>query len=240
MYQSSIVFTAAVKYHFCHHKKSIVCRYGVKRFFVRQSKQPRILFWDLSRSYAHRFSKTLVHASIRCYIVFWNIKFDDSTAIRSWVTSSDISHRIPLTGEGRSLWGKISGGRGRPLPICWYQSKGNWLRYNFAADSFYIMILCSRLFDLYCRSRPKDDKSRHFDPHFEEVRGGVEPCWIARWKARAEFLLSVIELLFYHHHRHHHQRLFIVRLLQLDHRCITSQKLIKADKSQQILKAVLK
>ena len=45
------------------------------------------------------------------------------------------------------------------------------------------MKLCSRLFVLYCRSRPKDDKSRHFDPHFEEVRGG-------------EFLLSVIELLF--------------------------------------------
>ena len=36
----------------------------------------------------------------------------------------------------------------------------------------------------------------HFDPHFEEVRGGVEPWWMARWKARAEFLLSVIELLF--------------------------------------------
>jgi len=52
------------------------------------------------------------------------------------------------------------------------------------------MKLCSRLFVLYCRSRPKDDKSRHFDPHFEEVRGGVEPWWIARWKAHAEFLLS--------------------------------------------------
>ena len=38
--------------------------------------------------------------------------------------------------------------------------------------------------------------SRHFDPHFEEVRGGVEPWWMARWKARAEFSLSVIELLF--------------------------------------------
>jgi len=25
---------------------------------------------------------------------------------------------------------------------------------------------------------------------------GVEPWWIARWRARAEFLLSVIELLF--------------------------------------------
>ena len=36
----------------------------------------------------------------------------------------------------------------------------------------------------------------HFDLHFEEIRGGVEPRWIARWKARAEFLLSVIELLF--------------------------------------------
>jgi len=24
------------------------------------------------------------------------------------------------------------------------------------------------------------------------------------------------------HHHHHHQRLFIVRLLQLDHRCITT------------------
>ena len=68
------------------------------------------------------------------------------------------------------------------------------MRYNFAADSFYIMKLCSRLFVVYCRSRP--NTSWHFDPPFEEVRGGVEPWWMARWKARAEFLLSVIELLF--------------------------------------------
>ena len=58
------------------------------------------------------------------------------------------------------------------------------------------MKLCSRLFVLYCRSRQKDEKSRHFDPHFEEVVGGVEPWWMARWKARAKFLLSVSELLF--------------------------------------------
>ena len=68
--------------------------------------------------------------------------------------------------------------------------------YNFAADSFYIMKLCSRLLVLHCRSRPKYDNSRHFDPHFEEVRGDVEPWSMARWKALAEFLLSVIELLF--------------------------------------------
>ena len=36
----------------------------------------------------------------------------------------------------------------------------------------------------------------HFDPHFEEVMGSVEPWLMARWKALAEFLLSVIELLF--------------------------------------------
>ena len=48
------------------------------------------------------------------------------------------------------------------------------MRYNFAADSFYIMKLCRRLFVLYCRSRPKDDRSRHFDPNFEEARGGVD------------------------------------------------------------------
>ena len=36
----------------------------------------------------------------------------------------------------------------------------------------------------------------HFDPHFEEVRGGVEPWLMACWKARVEFLLSVIGLLF--------------------------------------------
>jgi len=70
------------------------------------------------------------------------------------------------------------------------------MHYNFAADSFYTMKLWNRLFVLHCRSRPKYDNSRHFDPHVEEVRGGVETWWMARWKARAEFLLGVIELLF--------------------------------------------
>ena len=72
------------------------------------------------------------------------------------------------------------------------------MRYNNAAESFYIMKLCSRLFVLHCRSRPKYDSDRHFDPHFQEVRGGVEPWSMARWKARAEFLLTIglIELLF--------------------------------------------
>ena len=64
---------------------------------------------------------------------------------------------------GRSLCVQISRERSYPLPIYWYHSKGNWLRYNFAAESFYIMKHCSRLFVLHCRSRPKYDTSMHFD-----------------------------------------------------------------------------
>jgi len=61
---------------------------------------------------------------------------------------------------GSSLCIQISRTQSYPLPIYWQHSKGNWLRYNFAANSFYTMKLCSRLFVLYCRNCPKDDKSR--------------------------------------------------------------------------------
>ena len=46
----------------------------------------------------------------------------------------------------------------------------------------------------YCRSRPKDDKSRHFDPHSEEVRGGVEPWLMLVGKPVNDFLFVIIEL----------------------------------------------
>ena len=58
------------------------------------------------------------------------------------------------------------------------------------------MKLCSRLFVLHCRNCPKDDKFRYFIPTFRKVRGGVELWLMARWKARVEFLLSVIGLIF--------------------------------------------
>jgi len=63
---------------------------------------------------------------------------------------------------GQSLCIQISREWSYPLPIYSYDSKGNWLCYNFAAESFYIMKLCSRLFVLYCRNCPKDDKFRYF------------------------------------------------------------------------------
>jgi len=45
---------------------------------------------------------------------------------------------------GPSLCVHISREQSYPLPIYWYHSNGNWLCYNFAAESFYIMKLCSR------------------------------------------------------------------------------------------------
>ena len=90
---------------------------------------------------------------------------------------------LTLGGSG-SDWAKISGEGVIPLPIYWYHLKGNWLHYNFAAHSFYIMKLCSRLLVLYCRNLYERQQILVFDPHFEEVRGGVEPWLMSRWKAR--------------------------------------------------------
>jgi len=38
---------------------------------------------------------------------------------------------------GWSLCIQISTEQSYSLPIYWYHSKGNWLRYNFAVDSFF-------------------------------------------------------------------------------------------------------
>jgi len=70
---------------------------------------------------------------------------------------------------GRSLCIQISREWCYPQPIYWYHSKGNWLRYNSAAESFYIMKLFSRLFVLYCRNCPKDDKFRYFIPILKKL-----------------------------------------------------------------------
>ena len=58
------------------------------------------------------------------------------------------------------------------------------------------MKLCSGLFVLYCRNNVQKTTNLGTLSPLEEVRGGVEPWLMARWKARVEFLLSVIQLLF--------------------------------------------
>ena len=56
--------------------------------------------------------------------------------------------------------------------------------YNFAADCFNIMKLCSRLFVLIVEVVQNTTPLGTFDPHFEEVGGSVESWLMARWKAR--------------------------------------------------------
>jgi len=68
------------------------------------------------------------------------------------------------------------------------------LRYNFAAGSFYIIFAADRS-SLIAEIVGKTT-NLGIDPHFEEVRGSIEPWLMARWKARVNFLLTVIELLF--------------------------------------------
>jgi len=113
---------------------------------------------------------------------------------------------------GRSLCVQISRERSYPLPIYWYHSKGNWLRYNIAADSFHIMKLCSRLFVQHCRNCPKDDKFRYFIRILRKL-GGEEPWLMARWKARVEFLLSVIMVALWNRADHYIFMLWFVLLL---------------------------
>jgi len=45
---------------------------------------------------------------------------------------------VGASNAGRSLCVQISREWIYPLSIYWYHSKGNWLRYNFAADSFFL------------------------------------------------------------------------------------------------------
>jgi len=47
---------------------------------------------------------------------------------------------VGASNAGWSLCIQMSRERSYPLPIYWYQSKGNWLHYNFATDSFWATV----------------------------------------------------------------------------------------------------
>ena len=73
------------------------------------------------------------------------------------------------------------------------------MRYNFAADGFYIINFAADFSSCIVEIVQKTTNLGIY-PHFEKVRGSVEPWLTARWKARVEFLFSVIELLFTERH----------------------------------------
>ena len=105
----------------------------------------------------------------------------------------------------RSLCVQISRERSYPLPIYWYHSKGNFYLFLFLKSLIALQLGCWQFLyneTLQQTFRPvlsKLSKRRQIYvlyPHFEKVRGGIEPWLMARWKARVDFLLSLIDLLF--------------------------------------------
>jgi len=91
---------------------------------------------------------------------------------------------------------QISRERSYPLPICWYHSKSNWLRYNLAAESFYIMKLWSRLSSFIVQIVQKTTNLGNLSPILRKL-GRRRTLLMARWKARVEFLLSVLNFFFH-------------------------------------------
>jgi len=134
--------------HFCSHGLTQTCRVGLQ---VNQQEGQH----PLTGQRAANFRLLANQWAERRLVTQWR---HGCRAMRRSVCNTGASN------GGWSLCVQISKEQSYPLPIYWYHSKGNWLRYNSAADGFYIMKLCSRLLVLYCRNCPKDDKFRYFIP----------------------------------------------------------------------------
>jgi len=101
-------------------------------------------------------------------------------------------HVLPM--EGRSLFVQISKEQSYHPPMCWYHSNGNKFRYNFAADSFYILKTCSRLLILYCQNSMKDDKFRYLIPILRKLGAAQNLGWRLVGKHVYDFLFVINEL----------------------------------------------
>jgi len=66
--------------------------------------------------------------------------------------------------RGYVNWSQDFRGSGHPPANILITLERQLIVLHFAADIFYVMKLCSRLFVLYCRNCPKDDKFRYFIP----------------------------------------------------------------------------
>jgi len=67
---------------------------------------------------------------------------------------------------------------------------GEWCSYNFAAGSFHIKKLCSRLFSREVKFYWNKQRYRVFVSPFEGLRGNVHGSSMARWKAHGRLPIS--------------------------------------------------
>ena len=107
-------------------------------------KKLRLLFWSTYKSGALLDVKEVQHpltgqcpANFRLLANQWA----ERRLLTQWCHGFRAMRRsVCNTGAsnvGRSLCVQVSRERSYPLPIYWYHSKGNWMLYNSAADSFY-------------------------------------------------------------------------------------------------------
>ena len=99
---------------------------------------------------------------------------------------------------GRSLCIQISREQSCPLSIYWYPVplERQLIALQLCHWQFLYNETLQQTFRSLLSKLSKRQQIYVIYPHFEEVRGDVEPWLMARWKARVEFLLSVIELPF--------------------------------------------
>jgi len=87
----------------------------------------------------------------------------DCRAMRRSVCNAGASN------AGRSLCVQISRERSYLQPMYWYHSKGNWLRYNFAAESFYNNETLQQTFRPLVSTFSKNDKFRYSIPVLKKL-----------------------------------------------------------------------
>ena len=98
-----------------------------------------------------------------CTIIIAQKIPDNFPSTLQTITTAPIRRSVCNTGA------YISKERRYPLPVYWYHSKGNWLRYNFAADlSSFIVETCMIM---------KDDKFRYFVPILRKLRAAWNLGW---------------------------------------------------------------
>jgi len=86
--------------------------------------------------------------------------------------------------RGVSLWCKISSRRGHPSPTIFARlDRTVNMPYNFAAESFHIRKLCTRLPERYTFRR-KNDQFAYLSP-LRGLRGNVRCSSQSHWKARS-------------------------------------------------------
>ena len=88
--------------------------------------------------------------------------------------SSDISHRITLTGEGRSLGSKISGGRGRPPANILIPLERQLNALQALLNFFFCLLRLRRYKAKRVKTRSLQEWVGHFEPKFQGE--GVVPA----------------------------------------------------------------